>query len=605
MKTELIGQYLDFINQSCRQKPMEKSEIVQEEKLADIRKGMRQAFSRGESAVGICWWEAEEKRVEEAVGRRFFPDYLEDKKWSLSFALRLQEEGNKCSVFLVEHGQKREMNSFHDTEFRKISRYSEEEQKTLMEKREKELNKIDTYGLLLGNQPVTDLSGLKTYGSYSDYMLSADHWMDRNYLMSSYEHTLYKGRTDHYYNVSNESIRYDILYALGNFQLCDGYLSRLILEDTPVPVARSGEYELAPGPKQEERLAYYMPETDWKLCVAEWLTALEEVNTISPCFLPAKVMEPGFSPEEAARLSALLAILAPKLDYSYFMTGKTFVLPRETVLKDGTESVLKAAKAIELVSEWERTGGQNAQLTQMILEKYRKLKEKTTSHGVDEEELIQLGVLAHGLGQFYRLSEKFDEAEELLQVDYGIWTSVEPDDFSIHMSVEAGARYANTLFYRQKYRMSLLIAKQELLKIDRYIEASAEGSVWSTQTELMTVKGCCEMLLANRENGMFHIRLANEYFERLFTSEDCATRLAIGLQYLFALKMQAEVFGGCGLHEKQKETCRQGKLVCERISDLTSRDVIVLFNNIFDMYSGVNESDKKRKKKGIFSRLFA
>ena len=85
MKTELIRQYLDFINQSCRQKPMEKSEIVQEEKLADIRKGMRQAFSRGESAVGICWWEAEEKRVEEAVGRRFFPDYLEDKKMESQF----------------------------------------------------------------------------------------------------------------------------------------------------------------------------------------------------------------------------------------------------------------------------------------------------------------------------------------------------------------------------------------------------------------------------------------------------------------------------------------------------------------------------------------
>ena len=131
-----------------------------------------------------------------------------------------------------------------------------------------------------------------------------------------------------------------------------------------------------------------------------------------------------------------------------------------------------------------------------------------------------------------------------------------------------------------------------------------DESIQFMQTELTSIKGCCEILLGKGDNGMFHIQLANKDFEKMLSSEDCETRLSVGLRYLLALKMQIEVLGGCELYEKQSEISRQGKLVCERISDLTSRDVIAVFNNIFDACSAPKVSDGKKKRKSIFSRLF-
>lgn len=606
MSVEMIQEYLMSLHSLCPVKGENAVQSTEPERLAESRARLSLLYPQKRPQTGIHWWDAGEAAVSEAAGRRFFPEYLEDKKWSLSFRLQLQKDDGECVLFLVEHGQKRVMSSSHDTEFRKVSNYSEEEQAALMEKKKKELDKIDRDALLFGNGAVTDLSNTFIYPTYGHYMLSTEHYLDREFLLSTYEHTLYRGITDHYYSVSNESVRYDILYALGSYTLeDDGYASRLILEEEPVPMAGGGAYDSAPGPGIEERLAYYLPDVDWQLCTAGYLAELEEIQQISALFLPPDVMTASYSPKEAGHLSALLAILAPKLHYFCFPSTGSMPLLREFQLKMGTNSLGWALKSMETVQQWEASAYQNEALSQQIQASYQQLSEKQKQEGLDERERTQLGTLAHGLGNYYQLMGRQEEAEPVLQTDCSAWLSLEPDSVTALMGIEAQLRLSKTLFYRLKFSEGRKIAGQALSQIERYWTLPLNDTVLFIQIELLSVKGCCETALGDSENGLIHIRLANEEFEDILISEDPEARRGGGVRYILALKMQAEIFRDRGFLKEQQTACRQGKLICSQIASLTGPEFTKQFIGIFDAYDSAAITVQKEKKKSLFSRIFS
>lgn len=223
------------------------------------------------------------------------------RKWNLErkddvYILILDEEGH-CSNFTGEYSY----------QYEELSKYSASERNQMARDYNRRLDNYELSQIMFDNdRPVRSTYG-NVYASMSDYVMSTDHYLHRDYLDWSYRRSLY---TEHHTNtltVHSNSIHYECVMAVGCFhKRFDGVVDGIQLLDFEVLGSRGQ----VPPMLEEEYL-----QKDAAVALAAYIADSAEFSTVPVQLFGKNILDSASSYAEAMRQAEMYTCLAHKLKF--------------------------------------------------------------------------------------------------------------------------------------------------------------------------------------------------------------------------------------------------------------------------------------------------
>lgn len=313
---ELFYRRFDWQKRTCREWPP-KGVFGKDKKAIAHYNGLLEELERLKAATvahrrkqgyapGTFWWNLPWEQVEyylwcDLVQVEEDGPWRFARKWDMVrsgdfYMLVLLEEGH-CSMFTGERGY----------QYEELSRYSASERDQMARDYNKRLNEYELARVVFDNdRPVRSVYG-KEFDSMSDYLLSGDHLMYRDYLDSSYRRSLYTEHHTDTLTVRSNSIHYKCIMRVGGLHLRgDGvpdYVSVMDYEQ----IGGSGAVPEVIG---EEYL-----QKDAAVALAAYLADHRDIDAIPVQLFGRNIIDSVGSYSEAMRQAQLYTCLAHKLKF--------------------------------------------------------------------------------------------------------------------------------------------------------------------------------------------------------------------------------------------------------------------------------------------------
>lgn len=546
---------------------------------------------------GIFLWELPTLLMKKAIENvSTFPRYTEIDNWNLTFEVKMEQENEKFSVFLIEHGSKNNVNVERFNECVRRSEYSEKKQKELVKNFNDKINSFETWEFLLDNRPT--LSDSNTlYRSYGDYLMSAEHYVNRKYMSDRYEESLYTETTDQHIVIRNNAQRYRFLYMIGTFEVKDGTLQNFYCENTPVMLAKWGVTEYTPKMELDNRLTYFLPDIVWMNCMVSCLAKIQEVKKILPAELQINPMIPVSTVREAMTHAATICVLNQKLCMEKQFYKDLFRWKWDDE-RDEAEKEYRIilSTAIQKGEEWERGGYKDFGLEEYLRNLSVRLRtyEYSGRRGFCNNAalvccLYQLGTALFTQGQP-------DKAEPILAEAWSLtWKLQErmlndetvrngillyPERMLLPWMLNLGRNFGMVKIYLAKFAEASDISENVLHMQGKYCAVPYTDEMLSVQAQLFGNAGISQIAIGKHEEGMFYMEKASKIYEELLAKGNFVSNMMYGLRYLSVLQMAVVVLENY-VEEERKLFAKKGKELCENHQIFPDESLVGTFIQTF------------------------
>lgn len=313
---ELFYERFDWNSRTC--KPWPPKGIFGKDKKAIARyEAMLQELERLKAAAvahrrkqgyapGTFWWNLPWEQVEYYLWCDLV-QVEEDGPWRFARKWNMIQNGDLHMLVLLEEGHCSMFTGERSYQYEELSKYSASERDQMARDYNKRLNNYELSQVMFDNdRPVRSVYG-NEFATMSDYVMSSDHYMYRDYLDSTYRRSLY---TEHHTNtltVTSQSVHYKCIMRVGGLHLrSDGvpdYVS--IMDYEPL-----GGNSSVPAVIEEEYL-----QKDAAVALAAYLADNRTFTAIPVQLFGKNINESVGSYSEAMRQAQLYTCLAHKLKF--------------------------------------------------------------------------------------------------------------------------------------------------------------------------------------------------------------------------------------------------------------------------------------------------
>ena len=254
---------------------------------------------------GYYWWDTPWKQVEQSllfdlVENEQKGEWRFEHKWD-----KIQTENSHC-LFFLEEGHCSSFNNSYDLEFYETSCYSAAERSDMMQRYSEKIKQQElNASIMLDGHMVRSQESGKLYDSIDDYLLSTEHYLNKDYHKTAYKNSLSTQHQRNTVRVSSNSLHYHSIY----------YTAEYLVSTTGCLVAWNlHPYTLVKStgdlPKDFVELRQ---QKDAAVSSAAFLADQTEITAV-PCSLFGEcVVEPFTDLSDAIRYAGLITCMAEKL----------------------------------------------------------------------------------------------------------------------------------------------------------------------------------------------------------------------------------------------------------------------------------------------------